>query len=228
MIRVVATLLRHKPKDAGRVTDMIKLISSHEFPGSFSQKCERIAAPLVIGHLPHRLPVRCLLADSSCPSSQEALCSLRAYPQSHYPGSIHFILGSFCCSAMLPGGQVFIFLFSIPPAHLSFSLQPYGRCGDGVGIGGTKYVCAVCVWLERKKHFPLPAKILSVALPPFPFIAVSVKRRKKKSHEPNRLISQNTPEKYACCACNYLWEQGVFIIYIYIYIYLYKYIYIHI
>jgi len=196
------------------------------FPGSFRQKCEGIAAPLVIGHLPHRLPVRHLLAGSSCPSSQEALCSLRAYPQSHYPGRIHFILGSFCCSAMLPGGQVFIFLFSIPPAHLSFSLQPHGRCGDGVGIGGTVCMCCVCVIGKKEAlFFPLPAKVLSVALPPFPFIAVSVKRRKKKSHEPNRLISQNTPEKYACCACNYLWEQGVFIIYIYLYKYLYIFIY---
>lgn len=32
MIQVVAMLLRYKPKDAGSMTDVIKLISSHEFP----------------------------------------------------------------------------------------------------------------------------------------------------------------------------------------------------
>ena len=199
------------------------------FPGSFRQKCEGIAAPLVIGHLPHRLPVRRLLAASSCPSSQEALCSLRAYPQSHYPGCIHFILGSFCCSAMLPGGQVFIFLFSIPPSPSIFLLAALWEMWWW-GWNRRDKVCMCCVCVIGKKEalfFPLLAKILSVALPPFPFIAVSVKRRKKKSHEPNRLISQNTPEKYACCACNYLWEQGVFIIYIYIYIYK-IFIYVHI
>lgn len=119
-------------------------------PGSFRQKCEGLQPlwSLVISPIDYLLDIYWQAALALQARRHSAPRGLTHKVTTHGASISYWALSAAltCCLE----SKFSSFSFHDPQAHLSFSLQPYGRCGDGIGIGGT----SVCDWKERSTLLP--------------------------------------------------------------------------